>query len=140
MAIDPDPHADADLRAFLDALAREGLPRRTEAARAAEAVACALALRLRDPTFDPLRELLPEPFRGRLVACERHRESAPPDLSRLDDFLGVVAEDLGTGPEQAEITARAVLHALRLQLPEEDDEEVSRRLPAELLSLWTLTS
>lgn len=57
----PDPHEDADLRALVEALAREGLPRRTEAARAVEAVVCALAQRLSDPDSAPLVELLPAP-------------------------------------------------------------------------------
>ncbi len=140
MALLPDRHADADYRAFLDALAREGLPRRTEAARATEAVACALALRLRDPGFEPLRDLLPEPFRGRLQACERHRDAALPAFTRLEDFLAVVGEDLGTAPAEAEPAVRAVLHALRLQLPEEAEEDVARRLPDELVPLWTLAS
>lgn len=140
MALHPDPHADADFRAFLDALAHEGLPRRTEAARATEAVACALAQRLREPDFDALRELLPEPFRGRLSACERHRAEPPRALSRAEDFLGVVGEDLGVGPDEAESAARAVFHALRLQLPEPAEEEVARRLPEDLLPLWSLAS
>ncbi len=140
MALDPDPHADADYRAFLEALAGEGLPRRSEAARATEAVACARALRLRDPDFEPLRELLPEPFRGRREACERHRAAPPPALARLEDFLAVVGEDLGRSPGEAEPAVRAVLHALRQQLPGPAEEEVARRLPAELLPLWSLAS
>ncbi len=140
MALHPDPHADRDFRAFLDALAQEGLPRRAEAARATEAVACALALRLRDPDFEPLRELLPEPFRGRVVACERHSKEIPPEFSRLEDFLGIVGEDLEMAAEEAEPVARAVFHALRVQLPEEAEEEVSRRLPDELQPLWALAS
>lgn len=140
MALQPDPHTDADYRTFLEALAREGLPRRTEAARVTEAVACALALRLRDPGFEPLRELLPPPFRGRREPCERHREQPPPGFSRLEDFLGVVGQDLALSPDQAEPAARAVFHALRLQLPEQAEEEVGLRLPADLLPLWSLAS
>ncbi len=140
MAQGPDPLADADYRSFLDALAREGLLRRTEAARATEAVACALALRLREPDYDPVRELLPEPFKGRLLACERHREPAAPPLTRLEEFLTVTAEDMGVGIADAERAARAVFHALREELSEEAEEDLGRRLPADLLPLWTLTS
>ena len=71
MAIPPDIHEDADYRALVEALAREGLPRRAEATRAVEAVMCALAQRLSAPDFDHLRELLPDPFRTRIAACER---------------------------------------------------------------------
>lgn len=140
MALAPDPHADADFRAFLETLAREGLPRRTEAARATEAVACALALRLADADFEPLRELLPQPLKGRLAACERHRDRPTRPFGRPEDFLAVVREDLGGGLDDAEAAARAVVHALRLQLPEEAEEEVARRLPEDLAPLWSLAS
>lgn len=140
MAIHLDPQADADYRAFLDALAREGLPRRAEAARATEAVACALALRLREPHFAPLRELLPGPFQGRLLPCERHSADPPRTVAQLDDFLDVVAEDLGASRAEAEPYARAVFGAMRLQLDEEAEEEVARRLPCDLAPLWTLAS
>ena len=64
---------DNDLiRALVDALAREGLPRRAEATRAVEAVVCALSQRISGPDFEQLRDLLPDPFRSRLVTCERH--------------------------------------------------------------------
>lgn len=140
MAIQPDPQADADFRAFLDALAREGLPRRAEAARATEAVACALALRLRDPHFDPLRELLPGPLKGRLLPCERHAGDPPRAVAGLDAFLDVVAEDLGGSRAEAEPYTRAVFGAMRLQLDEPAEEEVARRLPEDLAPLWTLAS
>lgn len=140
MPLHPDPHAEADLRSFLEALTREGLPRRAEAARVTEAVACALALRLTDPAFDAVRELLPQPFKGRLAACERHRDRDPPAFGREEDFLTVVGEDLGSAPDEAETAARAVFHALRLQLSEDAQEELARRLPEDLEPLWSLAS
>jgi uncharacterized protein (DUF2267 family) len=140
MPLAPDPHADADYRAFLETLAHAGLPRRTEAARATGAVACALALRLADPHFEPLREILLRPLQGRLAACERHRARPLRPFGRPEDFLEIVCEDLGGALDDAEAAARAVVHALRRQLPEEAEEEAARRLPADLLSLWTLAS
>ncbi len=140
MAHQTDPQADADYHAFLDALARQGLPRRAEAARATEAVACALALRLRDPHFDPLRELLPGPLKGRLLPCERHGAGPPRMIAGLDGFLDVVAEDLGSSRMAAEPYARAVFGAMRSQLLESEEEEVARRLPGDLAPLWILTS
>ena len=134
----PDPHADADYRSFLEALAREGLPRRGEAARATEAVACALALRLQLPEFEPLRAALPPPFQGRLEPCERHASAPPGEVRGLDGFLAVVADDLGVARAAAEPMARAVFAALRLQLGEAAEEEVARRLPEDLAPLWTL--
>jgi uncharacterized protein (DUF2267 family) len=133
MADLPDPLADADYRALVEALAREGLPRRTEAVRAVEAVACALARLLSDPD-DELRELLPEPFRSRLAACERH--VGPAASAAGHPFLALVGEDLGVDGERAEPAARAVLAALRFQLSEEAAEDLDRRLPPELLPLW----
>jgi uncharacterized protein (DUF2267 family) len=131
----PDPQEDADFRALVEALAREGLPRRTEAARAVEAVVCALAQRLDDPDFAPLRELLPEPLRSRLIVCERH--AAAPRTPRTEaEVYELVAEDLGRDPDDVEPTVRAVLAAVRAQLPEDEAEEIARRLPLDLLPLW----
>jgi uncharacterized protein (DUF2267 family) len=131
----PDPHEDADFRALVDALAREGLPRRTEAARAVEAVVCALSQRLDDPDFTPLRELLPDPLRSRLVACERHA-AAPRAPRTVEELYQLVAEDLERAPDEVEPTVRAVLAAVRAQLPEDAAEEIARRLPFDLLPLW----
>ncbi len=135
MATPPDVHQDADYRALVDALAREGLPRRAEAARAVEAVICALALRVSDGDFDELREMLPEPFRTRMTPCERHA-SAPRRLRTAEDFYAVVAEDLQRDAAEVEPIIRAVFAAVRAQLAEEDAESVARELPAELQALW----
>lgn len=133
----PDPHEDADYRALVDALAREGLPRRAEAARAVEAVVCALAQRFSGSDFDDLRELLPVPFRTRLAACERHVASPPADTPRTaEDLYAIVAEDLDRSPEEVEPTVRAVLAAVRSQLGEREGEEVAGRLPLDLQPLW----
>jgi uncharacterized protein (DUF2267 family) len=133
----PDPHEDADYRALVDALAQEGLPRRAEAARAVEAVVCALAQRLDDKFFEDVRELLPAPFRTRLVACERHIASPPAEPPRTaEDVFAVVAEDLDRAPDEVEPTVRAVLGAVRAQLGEHEAEEVGRKLPLDLEPLW----
>ena len=131
----PDPQEDADFRALVEALAREGLPRRTEAARAVEAVVCALAQRLDDPDFASLRELLPDPLRSRLVVCERHA-AAPRAPRTAAEVYELVAEDLGRDPGDVEPTVRAVLAAVRAQLSEDGAEEIARRLPLDLLPLW----
>jgi uncharacterized protein (DUF2267 family) len=132
----PDVHQDADYRALVDALAREGLPRRAEATRAVEAVVCALAQRISDSDFDTLRERLPEPFRTRLAPCERHAVAPRAKLDTIEDFYEIVAEDLDRSPEEVEPTVRAVLAAVRAQLPEQDAEDVAAQLPTELDALW----
>jgi uncharacterized protein (DUF2267 family) len=136
MPAPPDVYQDADYRALVDALAREGLPRRAEATRAVEAVVCALAQRVAHADFDPLRERLPEPFRSRLAACERHALAPRAQLDTLEDFYEVVAEDLDRSPDEVEPTVRAVFAAVRAQLPEEDAEDVAAQLPRELEALW----
>jgi uncharacterized protein (DUF2267 family) len=137
MARLPDPHEDADYRALVDALAREGLPRRAEAARAVEAVVCALAQRLDEPYFEDLRELLPAPFRTRLVACERHTASPPAAPPRsAEEMYAVVAEDLDRSPDEVEPTVRSVIAAVRAQLGEHEAEEVAAKLPDDLQPLW----
>jgi uncharacterized protein (DUF2267 family) len=135
MASTPDPHADADYRALVEALAREGLPRRTEAVRAVEAVACALARRIGDDDFEDLRELLPQPFRGRLEPCERHVATAQP-IRNADAFFAALGDDLDRSPAEVEGVARAVFAALRAQLTETAADDVADRLPPELLPLW----
>lgn len=131
----PDPHEDADLSALVEALSREGLPRRAEAARAVEAVICALAQRLDDQDFAPLRDLFPAALQARLVACERHA-AAPSAPRSAEEVYAVVAEDLDRAPDEVEVTVRAVLAAIRSQLTEADAEEVAARLPLDLLPLW----
>lgn len=135
MANPPDILEDADYRALVEALAREGLPRRAEATRAVEAVMCALAQRIAPPEFDEVRERLPEPFRTRLAPCERHT-IAPRELRAVEDFYEIVAEDLDRSPEEIEPTVRAVFAAVRAQLPEEEGEDVANQLPLELEVLW----
>ncbi len=136
MPTPPDPHEQADYRALVDALAREGLPRRAEATRAVEAVVCALSQRIDGPDFERLRELLPDPFRSRLVACERHAATPHALVETAEDFYQIVAEDLDRSPDEVEPTVRAVFAAIRAQLPEPDAEDVSSLLPAELEPLW----
>jgi uncharacterized protein (DUF2267 family) len=131
-----DPLADANFQALVDALAREGLPRRAEAARAVEAVICALAQRIQSADFDVLREHLPEPFRGRLAACERHAALPPRRLGTPEEFYRVVSEDLARPPDEVEPTVRAVFAAVRDQLSEEEAEIIGHELPLELAPLW----
>ncbi len=133
---DNDPLADANFQALVEALAREGLPRRPEAARAVEAVMCALAQRIQDPDYEELHEHLPEPFRGRLRACERHAAVPPHRVVTADDFYRVVAEDLDRAPDDVEPIVRAVFGAVRGQLPESEAELVENELPLELVPLW----
>jgi uncharacterized protein (DUF2267 family) len=132
----PEPHDDTDYRALVDALAREGLPRRVEAARAVEAVMCALAQRISGGEFLELRDLLPDPFRTRLAACERHAVAPRADFKTAEEFYEVVAEDLDRSPDEVEPTVRAVFAAVRAQLPEKDGEDVAAQLPADLQALW----
>lgn len=136
MANPPDMHEDADYRALVDALAREGLPRRAEAARAVEAVVCALAQRTASPEFDDLHELLPVPFRTRLVPCERHHPSPRTEFRSAQDFYEIVAQDLERPRDEVEPLVRAVFAAVRAQLSEREAEEVAARLPYELHPLW----
>ncbi len=137
MARLPDPHEDEDYRALVDALAREGLPRRAEAARAVEAVVCALAQRLSEADFTDVRELLPAPFRTRLVPCERHTAAPPAEEPRTaEEVYAIVAEDLDRDPAEVEPTVRAVLAAVRAQLGEHEAEEIAGKLPLDLQPLW----
>ncbi len=136
MPTPPDPHEHQDYRALVEALAREGLPRRAEATRAVEAVVCALSQRLAGPDYERLRELLPDPFRGGLAACERHAATPHALLETAEDFYAIVAEDLDRSPDDVEATVRAVFAAVRAQLAEPDADDVAMLLPVELEPLW----
>lgn len=136
MAGPQDVQLDADYRALVDALAREGLPRRAEAARAVEAVMCAFAQRTSEGEYDDLRERMPDPFRTRLARCERHAAAAPRSFRSAEDFYAVVAEDLERAPGEVESIVRAVFAAVRAQLAEADAEDVAAQLPPELQALW----
>jgi uncharacterized protein (DUF2267 family) len=130
------PEEDADYRALVDALSQEGLPRRAEAARAVEAVLCALSQRIAHDDFGDLRDLLPDPFRARLAVCERHAVAPRARFGTAEDFYAVVAEDLDRSPDEVEPTVRAVFAAVRAQLAENESEDVAGRLPDELQVLW----
>lgn len=127
---------DTDYGPLVEALARHGMPRRTEAVRAAEAVACALGRRMADPAYEDLRELLPPPFRNHLQPCERHAALPPEPMAGLDDFYLSLAGDLGRDPGESEPVARAVFGALRAQVDEAHAEAIAAALPPELLPLW----
>jgi hypothetical protein len=136
MATPRDPREEQDYENLLAALAREGLPQRTQATRAAEAVMCALAQRIAGTEWDELRDLLPDPFRGRLVACERHAALPPRPFRTAEAFYEIVAQDLDRSPEEVEATVRAVFAAMRAVLPENEAEEVATHIPGELAALW----
>lgn len=124
---------------LVEALARAGLTRRTDATRAVEAVVCALAMRTRDESWDRMRELMPSPFRERMVPCERHIASRFTP-STVDEFEGIVADDLGRPAEEADGVIRAVFAAIRAQLGEPQAEELGNRLPVELEAYWRRAS
>ncbi len=136
MPTPPDPHEHVDYGALVDALAREGLPRRAEATRAVEAVVCALAQRISGPDHERLRELLPDPFRSRLATCERHAANPHALLETAEDFYAIVAEDLDRSPDEVEGTVRAVFAAMRAQLADPDADDVAMLIPPELEPLW----
>jgi uncharacterized protein (DUF2267 family) len=124
---------------LVEALARAGLTRRTDATRAVEAVVGALAMRTRDASWDRLRELMPSPFRERMVPCERHIGSRFTPAT-VDEFEAIIADDLGRPVEEANGVIRAVFSAIRAQLAEPQAEELGNRLPVELEPYWRRTS
>ncbi|MFT3915546.1 MAG: DUF2267 domain-containing protein [Anaeromyxobacteraceae bacterium] len=137
-----DLEASASHGPLVEALARAGLTRRSDATRAVQAVVCALALRTRDPAWDRLRELLPSPFKERLAACERHAASRFTPAT-ADEFEGLVADDLdrpGGEPGDVPGVIRAVFSAIRAQLGEPEAEELGNRLPVELEPYWRRAS
>jgi uncharacterized protein (DUF2267 family) len=83
-----------------------------------------------------MRERLPEPFRSRLVACERHALVVPRDRWGAEEFYEAVQDDLGHDTADVEPTVRAVVAAVRGQLPEDEADDVLDLLPPDLQALW----
>lgn len=128
-------YTEARMR-FVRAIAsRAELPPHLTAEAAAVTVMTLLAERLTLGAADELFDALPESLRhvfGRAFA-ERSGPVAPLDRS---DMLDRASAQLGVVPARAEVIWRAVLHAVREEIPEDVAHRIAAQLPDDLRELW----
>ncbi|PTL80616.1 DUF2267 domain-containing protein [Vitiosangium sp. GDMCC 1.1324] len=117
-----------------DFCAASGLPR-DRAEKALVSVLCALEQRLIKGEADDLRAQLPMKLQEALQACNPQRER-PVWKFGLDEFLQMVAEDIGGDRAQAESVTRAAFATVRAHITEGEAEQVGHELPADLRALW----
>jgi len=105
------------------------------AVRAATSVLCALEQRLSTNEAHHLEAQLPEKLRELLARCERHDRLRPRDIGR-QEFLGMVASDLGIPLHDAETIVRSVFQVLTLRVSPGELQDVLSLLPSDLRELW----
>jgi uncharacterized protein (DUF2267 family) len=131
-------HAEARMRFVRDIASRAELPPHITAEAAAAAVMCVVTERLTPGGACAMLEALPVPLRSLFERCVEHRTGpiSPLDRSAL---LDRTSEHLGVTPARAEVICRAVLHAVRGQLPPDVSDHLAAQLPGDLKELWYAT-
>lgn len=120
---------------FLKNLGAIGGMSREEAERAAVSVLCAVEQRLYGEEAAHLNAQLPLKLKELLARCPRHIGVPPRKLGR-DELLQLVADDLETTVEDAELIVRSVLLAVRQQVTAGEVDDVISQLPPDIAELW----
>ena len=124
------------LRQIFDDIERSGaLPARLTSRDAFSSVMCLFAQRLSGGDARNLHLGLPRTIRPLVERCMLERREEPTTFG-LDELAANVAQDLGTGVEEAEAIIEAVFAAVTRALPREEIERVATQLPADLRRLW----
>lgn len=76
-----------------------------------------------------VRELIPAP-------ADRPDDGGPVYKFHKDDFITVIAADLGTSEERAELIVRDVFLTVRALITEGEADGVAHHLPADMKPLW----
>lgn len=127
---------DAQARVFA-AVEREGvLPANVDVANAFMAVMCIFSQRLSGGEARHVLLGLPSTIRPLVTTCMLHRGEQPAVFDR-DELFRRVAEHLGVAAPDAERITRAVLGAVKRELPEKEVGDVTDQLPEDLRSFWT---
>lgn len=119
---------------FLRDLEAKGLERKL-AEQAIQSVLCVMEQRLLSDEARHMEAQLPRKVVGLLERCEKHQDRPYRKFGR-EEFLGMVAEDLNVGWDEAERITCAVLSTVREHISEGEAEDVLGQLPQELRALW----
>ncbi len=103
---------------------------------AADAVLCALAMRLSRAEAEDVASFAPPSLRRIISRCVIHDEDRPEISLDMMGFLRLVAAHLRVLTEDAERISRAVFTAVQKLMPEDEVLDVRAQLPAELDALW----
>ncbi|MGA9522526.1 MAG: DUF2267 domain-containing protein [Myxococcaceae bacterium] len=117
--------------------ARGGLTRQL-AENAAVSVMCALEQHLAGGEAEDMEAQLPLRLRELLQRCPIHQGTPAKRFGR-DEFLDMVASELGVEAEEAEHLTHAVFETVRDWLSEGEVEDVASQLPDDLRGLWAAT-
>jgi uncharacterized protein (DUF2267 family) len=118
-----------------DVASRAALPVEVTAEAATTAVMCALIQRLTPGQAHTLIQALPGPVATLFGTCVQHRAGPVSNIDR-PELLETIAEHLGVTPARAEAICRAVLGAVRDELPVDVAAKIAVQLPADLEKLW----
>jgi uncharacterized protein (DUF2267 family) len=128
---------DRDLQDLFRDIDRSGvLPAHVPAYQAADAVLCALEMRLPRRQADEIVHDVPPTLSLLVRRCVIHKTDKPELSFDEPAFLRLIASALRISVAEAERVTRAVFVAVQKRLPEEEILEVRRRLPSELNALW----
>ncbi|NVB79720.1 MAG: DUF2267 domain-containing protein [Kofleriaceae bacterium] len=112
------------------------LPEDVPALEAADAVLCALEMRLPRSQAEEVEHDAPPTLRMFLSRCVVHRTGKPEIEFDETAFLRLVASALSITYVAAERVTRAVFDSLQKLMPQNEVLEVRRRLPSDLRALW----
>lgn len=112
------------------------LPAHVAPFEAADAVLCALEMRLPRTQAEEVAHDVPPTLQLLIRRCVIHKTERPAIQFDERAFLRLVASALRTSLGEAERVARAVFMAVQKLMPEREILDVRRRLPHELDELW----
>jgi uncharacterized protein (DUF2267 family) len=130
-----DSRTSQTYKAFLKNLQSIGSMNAEFAEQAAVSVLCVLEQRLTRDEAAHMEAQLPVKLTKLLSRCDRHLEASPVKLDR-EEFLQMIASDLGMQVSEVEPVIRAVFAAVREQISEGEVEDVIGQLPAQFRDLW----
>lgn len=130
-----DSRTSQTYKAFLKNLQSLGSMNAEFAEQAAISVLCALEQRLTRDEAAHMEAQLPVKLTKLLSRCDRHLAAPPVKLGR-EQFLQMIAGDLGMQTSEVEPVIRAVFAAVREQISEGEVEDVIGQLPTQFRDLW----
>lgn len=131
VAGDPNPRR----RFVRDVASRASLPAHVTVETAAITVLSNVVGRFTRGAAFTLLHALPGPVADLFERCVEQQKGPVSSLDR-SELLAATARDLGVAPLHAEAICRAVLSAVRAQLPPEIADHLAVQLPADLRELW----